>query len=93
MDFEFHYISKYRTRWGVFHHPCSDHIKINRDQTFHQMFISLNSGGMISVLSECTFSLFTDVVLLGSPAGDQLGATGNDCLNKLTNSTNLDIDA
>jgi len=63
-------------RW-MSNHASPDHIEIDIDKTFYQILISLNCCCMISIFSECTLSVFMNIVLLSGPAGYRLKALGD----------------
>jgi len=64
----------------MFYHTRPHHIQININKTLCQVFIRLHGNGMVAIFPESTFSFLALIILLPSPAGDELHALRNHIL-------------
>ena len=60
----------------MFNHSGPDHIQIDIYQTLDEMVVILNSGCVVAILPERTFSSLSYVVFLDCAAGDHLDGFG-----------------
>jgi hypothetical protein len=56
----------------------TNHVEININKTAYQVFALLNSGGVIAIFPECSFSFFTLIEFLGGSPGNKLKTSGDD---------------